>query len=76
MNPPRYTRVPYPEPPSLLPPRSIPMGRPSAFLNFVSIMKLKSFVNAHRRAMMSAPMFTSDLLLFLPFEPDHFIHFL
>ena len=23
---------------------------------------------------MSAPMFTSDLLLFLPFEPDHFIH--
>ena len=26
----RYTRVPHPEPPSLLPPRTIPLGRPSA----------------------------------------------
>ena len=26
----RYTRVPYPEPPSLLPPCTIPLGRPSA----------------------------------------------
>ena len=26
----RYTRVPNPEPPSLLPPRTIPLGRPSA----------------------------------------------
>ena len=27
---PRYTRVLYPEPPSLLPPRTIPLGHPSA----------------------------------------------
>ena len=26
----RYTRVPYPEPSSLLPPRTIPLGHPSA----------------------------------------------
>ena len=26
----RYTRVPHPEPPSLLPPHTIPLGRPSA----------------------------------------------
>ena len=26
----RYTRVPHPEPSSLLPPRTIPLGRPSA----------------------------------------------
>ena len=26
----RYTRVPHPEPPSLLPPRTIPLGHPSA----------------------------------------------
>ena len=26
----RYTHVPHPEPPSLLPPRTIPLGRPSA----------------------------------------------
>ena len=25
-----YTRVPHPEPSSLLPPRTIPLGRPSA----------------------------------------------
>ena len=30
MNPPRCTRVPNPEPPSLLPPHTIPLGRPSA----------------------------------------------
>ena len=27
----RYTRVPHPEPSSLLPPRTIPLSRPSAF---------------------------------------------
>ena len=30
MNPPRYTHVPHPEPCSLLPPRTIPLGHPSA----------------------------------------------
>ena len=30
MNPPRCTRVPHPEPPSLLPPCTIPLGHPSA----------------------------------------------
>ena len=30
MNLPRYTHGPHPKPPSLLPPRTIPLGRPSA----------------------------------------------
>ena len=30
MNPPQYTCVPHPEPSSLLPPHTIPLGRPSA----------------------------------------------
>ena len=30
MNPPWYTRVPHPEPSSILPPHTIPLGRPSA----------------------------------------------
>ena len=30
MNPPQYTRVPHPEPSSLLPPQTIPLGHPSA----------------------------------------------
>ena len=30
MNPPRYTRVPHPEPSPLLRPHTLPLGRPSA----------------------------------------------
>lgn len=47
-----------------------------AFFKLSLNYEVKKFCKACRRAMMSAPIFTSDLLLFLPFEPDHFIHFL
>ena len=30
MNPHRYTHVPHPEPSSLVPPHTLPLGRPSA----------------------------------------------
>ena len=38
----RYTCVPHPEPPSLLPPHTIPLGHPSALFPFTFIKKLFS----------------------------------
>ena len=38
----RYTRVPHPEPCSLLPPRTIPLGRPIRFLKVTNKRTLKT----------------------------------
>ena len=43
-----YTRVPHPEPSSLLPPRTIPLGRPSAPAPS-NIIKLKNKINLKKK---------------------------
>ena len=52
----RYTRVPHPEPPSVLPPRTIPLGRlsapaPSKSLHFLSIPRLLYSISFKRNCL-------------------------